>query len=228
MKKYIVPAITTIIVLVALTGTYLHLSHVPQLNGMDISHHNKVDWAKIENSGIEFCYIKATEGKSFRDPMCRRHFKKAKQLGLHTGLYHYFRTDVPAEQQFRNFQSVAKGMDFNLVPAIDVEQQGNDFSDTEEVNRNLRELIRLFENEYGSKPLIYAGSWCCMKTIPVIYDCQIWLSILDKEKANYVPNTAIKQVAIIDNLDMNYCKDIESLIVEQEKGESRNEKSEIE
>ena len=60
-----------------------------------------------------------------------------------------------------------------------------------------------------------------MKTIPVIYDCQIWLSILDKEKANYVPNTAIKQVAIIDNLDMNYCKDIESLIVEQEKGERR-------
>ena len=67
-----------------------------------------------------------------------------------------------------------------------------------------------------------------MKTIPVIYDCQIWLSILDKEKANYVPNTAIKQVAIIDNLDMNYCKDIESLIVEQEKSERRKEKSEIE
>ena len=63
MKKYIVPAITTIIILAALTGTYLHLSHVPQLNGMDISHHNKVDWAKIENSGIELCYIKATEGR---------------------------------------------------------------------------------------------------------------------------------------------------------------------
>ena len=61
-----------------------------------------------------------------------------------------------------------------------------------------------------------------MKTIPVIYDCQIWLSILDKEKANYVPNTAIKQVAIIDNLDMNYCKDIGSLIMDQEKSERRN------
>lgn len=224
MKKRILPAIITIIVLAALTGTYLHLSHVPQLNGMDISHHNKVDWAKIENSGIEFCYIKATEGKSFRDPMCKRHFKKAKQLGLHTGLYHYFRTDVPAEQQFRPISSrrflFTSSVSLKSLPCCSTSMAG-----TRLKSMPFATLWKLlFENEYGRKPLIYAGSWCCMKTIPVIYDCQIWLSILDKEVADYVPNTAIKQVAIIDNLDMNYCKDIGSLIMEQEKSEIRNQK----
>lgn len=70
---------------------YLKKSYVPAFNGIDISHHNRVDWEKIkENEAIKFCYIKATEGKSFRDPMCHKHAKHARENGLHVGLYHYF------------------------------------------------------------------------------------------------------------------------------------------
>ena len=33
------------------------------------------------------------------------------------------------------------------------------------------------------------------------------------KRGNFVPNTTIKQAAIVDNLDMNYCKDIDKIIL---------------
>lgn len=144
--------------------------------------------------------------------MCHKHAKRARENGLHVGLYHYFRTDVAPEAQFKNFKGVYDKVPSDLIPVIDVEQDGNDFGDADFVNARLKELILLFEKEFGCKPIIYLGSWCCMKVIPTIYDCPIWLRFI--EGYNFVPNTTIKQAAIIDNLDMNYCKDIRNIILQ--------------
>ena len=203
-----------IVFLLLLIGIFFYAkkSYVPMFNGIDISHHNKVNWERIKkNEAIKFCYIKATEGKSFRDPMCHKHAKRARENGLHVGLYHYFRTDVAPEAQFENFKKVYDKVSSNLIPVIDVEQDGNNFSDASFVNERLKKLISLFEKEFGCKPIIYLGSWCCMKVIPTIYDCPIWLRFI--KGYNFVPNTTIKQAAIIDNLDMNYCKDIDKIIL---------------
>ena len=208
MKKKIIYTI----MLISAIAVYFSCSYVPKLNGIDISHHNVVDWKKIrKNKDIEFCYIKATEGKSFRDPMCKKHAKRAKAIGLHVGLYHYFRTDVPAEKQFANFKSVYDKVPSNLIPVIDVEENGNDFSNISIANKRLKKLIELFEQEYGCKPIVYTGSWCCLKVIPAFYDCPIWLRLL--HVPHILPNTTIKQAAIINNLDMNYCKDIDDIIL---------------
>lgn len=202
----------SIIFVLALIVIYLSCSYVPEFNGIDISHHNKVDWEKIKkDSNIKFCYIKATEGKSFRDPMCKQHAIKAKQNNLYVGLYHYFRTDVSPEAQFNNFKKIASSIDFDLIPVIDVEQNGNNFSNTKKVKAILSELINLFEQEYKCKPIIYLGSFCCVKVLPTIYDCPIWLRFI--KGYNFIPNTTIKQTAIIDNLDRNYCKDLTTILM---------------
>ena len=191
---------------------YAKSSYVPEFNGIDISHHNKVDWEKIKkNDAIKFCYIKATEGKSFRDPMCHKHAERAKENGLYVGLYHYFRTDVTPEAQFENFKRIYDKVPSDLIPVIDVEQNGNNFSDTDFVNERLGNLIRLFEESFGCKPIIYTGSWCCLKVIPTIYDCPLWVRFIKGH--NLIPNTTIKQAAIIDNIDMDYCKDINKIIL---------------
>ena len=68
----------SIIFILALIVIYLSCSYVPEFNGIDISHHNKVNCDEIKkDSNIKFCYMKATEGKSFRDPMCKQHAIKA-------------------------------------------------------------------------------------------------------------------------------------------------------
>ena len=59
-----------------------------QYNGVDISHHNDVKWEALSNdSNIQFCYIKATEGKSFKDSDCSYNVKKANECNLHVGIY---------------------------------------------------------------------------------------------------------------------------------------------
>ena len=195
----------SLIFLFTLIVCYYHYSYVPKCNGIDISHHNMLNWDSLDKN-IEFCYIKATEGKSFKDSMCGTHATEAKKRNMCVGLYHYFRTDVSPEEQFHNFKTIASEIDFNLIPAIDVEENGNDFSNKEQVNKNLAKLIQLFEEEYGQKPLIYLGSWCCTKVLGVVYDCPIWLRFI--KCYNFIPNTAVKQFAVIDNLDRNYCKNV--------------------
>ena len=61
------------------------------------------------------------------------------------------------------------------------------------------------------KPIIYTGSWCCLKVIPTIHDCPLWIRFIKGH--NLIPNTTIKQAAIVDNIDMNYCKDINKIIL---------------
>ena len=52
-------------------------------NGMDISHHNAVNWDAVKSDGnLEFCYIKSTEGSTLTDRRCRAHLRKAKDAGL--------------------------------------------------------------------------------------------------------------------------------------------------
>lgn len=205
MKKIIILTIVIISCFI-----YYNNSKVPYCNGIDISHYNDVKWNSLDST-VEFCYIKATEGKSFKDRMCVTHSKNAKRSGIKVGLYHYFRTGVSPEEQFNNFKKIAKLVDSDLIPAIDVEKTGNNFDNVSEVNKNLTKLIDLFEQEYGQKPLIYLGSWDCIKIIKSVYDCPIWLRFI--ECYNFIPNTTVKQYNIVDNLDRNYCKNINKLII---------------
>lgn len=213
-KKCFISSSLLALLLVGLVAMYVKCSYVPEFNGIDISHHNRMDRKKIKaDKAIKFCYIKGTEGKSFRAPMCRNHAKRAHENGLLVGLYHYFRTDVSAEEQFENFKRVYDSVPSELIPVIDVEENGNNFRNVANLNRKLEQLIALFEREYGQKPIIYLGSFCCWKVIPTVYDSPIWLRFL--RVYHIIPNAAIKQTAVIDNLDRNYCKDIDAIVLKK-------------
>lgn len=203
-----------VLTLLAIVGLWMLCSFTGTYNGIDISHHNDVCWKCIaENPNIEFCYIKATEGKGMKDPKCKEYNKAAKQIGLSVGLYHYFRTNVSAEDQFKNFKSVYNSIDSDLIPVIDVEDKGNDYSNSSLVNKRLSKLIELFYQEYKVYPIIYMGSFNACKTYSSIYKCPLWIRTLNW--SNYVPNFAIKQVDVNrvgDNyIDLNYCSNIKKL-----------------
>lgn len=101
-----------------------YLCSTEQYNGVDISHHNHVKWDALSNdSNIEFCYIKATDGKSYKDSECLYNVKKANDCKLHVGIYHYFSTHTSVRAQFKNFMSVYKHVKTDLIPAIDVEKK---------------------------------------------------------------------------------------------------------
>ena len=184
-----------------------------QYNGVDISHHNDVKWEALSNdSNIQFCYIKATEGKSIKDSECSYNVKKANECNLHVGIYHYFSTHTSVKAQFKNFMSVYKRVKTDLIPAIDVEKKGNVYDDS--TNDSLALLIDLFFKEFNQYPLVYLGDLGAYRTYPVIYKCPIWYRIMYLSK--FAPFLPMKQIGVKqfdnDSTDINYCSDINMFI----------------
>lgn len=96
------------------------------LLGIDISSHQRwPDWSKVAAGGIDFVWIKASEGSSY--PSATNwyaeartlHLYRARAAGLRVGLYHYL-TDADADDQVAKFARAACDLD-GIVPCLDVE-----------------------------------------------------------------------------------------------------------
>lgn len=101
----------------------------PQLypvKGIDVSSHNgmmNLDAAAAD--GIEFIFIKASEGDSFRDKNFRLNYDKAYHAGMKIGAYHFFRFDCDGVSQGRNLLRAIGRRRLDLGVAIDIEEQSN-------------------------------------------------------------------------------------------------------
>jgi lysozyme len=63
--------------------------------GIDVSHHQgKIDWKRVAKDGIQYAWIKATEGSDYRDPLWQRNAFMAQDAGLRVGGYHFARPDT--------------------------------------------------------------------------------------------------------------------------------------
>lgn len=160
--------------------------------GIDISAHNgEIDFRAVADAGIEFVYIKATEGASWLDARFLDNYIGATAAGLSVGVYHFFRFDVPAWQQAANLLQAIGSLDISLPVAIDVEEWTNPTHyTTEEVTDNLRSLIELLRLN-GREPIIYTNKngyyrfvrnrfddvdlWICSFTTPPVADRKRWL-----------------------------------------------------
>ena len=117
--------------------------------GIDVSNHQgEILWEKVAlNKNIQFVYIKATEGATYKDKRYDENVKGAKANGLLIGSYHYLRNTSPIREQFKNFRNVAKKENQDLIPMVDVE---------EKVDRDSILLFcNLLEGYYGRRPAIY-------------------------------------------------------------------------
>lgn len=91
------------------------------IRGIDISHHNKtLDFVKEKSGGIEFCYLKATDGNAFTDPMFAYNKVNAPKAGILTGAYHFLRPNLDGADQ-ANFFLKTSGHGLDLPPMLDWE-----------------------------------------------------------------------------------------------------------
>lgn len=128
------------------------------VRGIDISAHNgDVDFAGLRSRGVQFAYIKATEGTDFIDRKFIRNAEGLRREGIPTGAYHFFRFDTDGELQAWNFIRAMHGRDFSLPPAIDLEEWTNDPSiPTSRVRAQLKALLGVLRDE-GYSPMIYTN-----------------------------------------------------------------------
>lgn len=96
------------------------------VRGIDISWHNgDVDLRKAAQDGVEFVFIKATEGGDYKDRNFRTNYEKAMKAGLKTGVYHFFRFDRDGVEQAINFMKTVGQRRPDLGLVIDIEKTGN-------------------------------------------------------------------------------------------------------
>lgn len=79
------------------------------LNGIDISHAQSIgEWSP---AGLDFIFIKATEGSTYTDPMYAAHHAKAVAAGIPIiGSYHYANAAAPVADQVASFLRVTGGV----------------------------------------------------------------------------------------------------------------------
>ena len=192
MKKKLKVVILTLSILLALMAVlacslYFGLIHInnPELKGLTVrgvdvsSYQGNIDWPLLVSQDIDFAYIKATEGSSFRDPCFDQNWQDASETGIRIGAYHFFSFESGGDTQARNFIDTVKPVDNMLPPVIDVEYYGSFSSeekiDVEAVRKELRKMADILTEEYGTKPVIYVSE-SSYKTIVLGYfeDCGLW------------------------------------------------------
>lgn len=73
------------------------------VRGVDVSRYQgEVDWPVLAGQGIDFAFIKATEGSSYVDPHFALNLKGATDAGLRVGAYHFFSFESAGTTQADN------------------------------------------------------------------------------------------------------------------------------
>ena len=118
------------------------------------------DWKTARANGVNFAWIKATEGGDLLDPMFREHWRGATGAGIPTGAYHFYYFCTPAEVQARWFIKNLRKRKGMLPPVLDMEW--NPFSPTctlrppgDVVRREARIFLAALQAHYGQRPVVY-------------------------------------------------------------------------
>ena len=120
--------------------------------GLDVSNHqNPISLKRAKAEGMEYVFIKATEG-TWKDPVFHSHLQDAKEAGLLVCAYHYvWDTGSSIEDQAN---TIAEHVNDTRIPiALDIEENsGYKF----EFFNELREAI---ERRGYRVPIVYTGKW---------------------------------------------------------------------
>ena len=135
--------------------------HFYTVHGIDVSRYQgDIDWSTARRAGVNFAYIKATEGGDFIDPKFDDHRRGARRAGVRWGAYHFYYWCRPAEEQARWFiRNVPR--DASALPHV-LDMEWNHKSPTcrlrpdgEVVRSEARKFLAILEAHYGRRPLIY-------------------------------------------------------------------------
>ena len=153
------------------------------IKGIDVSSHNAgFNYASAKAQGFEYCYIKATEGKSYINPEMDAQYTMAKKNGFKVGFYHYCNDNSSAEIQADFFNSVIKKYDQDLMPCLDIETNMS----------NPTDFTERFIQRLGGKDraIIYTGLYYYRQYINT-NGYKIWVAAYGQSKPSMRDNNMV-------------------------------------
>lgn len=134
------------------------VSSSPYLFGIDVSHYQgHINWDKVSRGkrSIHYAIIRSTMGRDGKDLTFQYNWKEAKRHRIIRGAYHYYRPNENSFEQFNNFASTVVLRNGDLPPVLDVEEMS--IYGVDNLRRGVLNWLRLAEQHYGVKPIIYTG-----------------------------------------------------------------------
>ncbi|MBA3458043.1 MAG: hypothetical protein H0T42_33480 [Deltaproteobacteria bacterium] len=128
--------------------------------GIDVSYHQGViNWNAVKAGGIEFAFIRVSDGANFRDPKFATNWAAAKSAGVIRGVYQFFRPTQNIQTQATILINAVGGtyQPGDLAPVIDVEADGGLAPAT--VASRVKQLFDLVKAGTGIAPIIYTGKY---------------------------------------------------------------------
>jgi len=131
------------------------------IKGMDVSYYeDSIDWDVAHGAGIDFAFVRASDGMTYRDPKFAAYWAGARAAGVIRGAYQFFRpAEDPIAQADYMLAQLGEHQPGDLPPALDVETTGN--LAPAEVAAAVQLWIDHVTAAIGRPPVIYAGyySW---------------------------------------------------------------------
>ncbi|MGA2637254.1 GH25 family lysozyme [Methylocella sp.] len=134
-----------------------------EVHGIDVSkYQGDIDWDSVRASGVQFAWIKATEGGDRVDEKFAQNWASAKAAGIPRGAYHFAYWCRPAEEQAAWFTRNVPNDPDALPPVLDVEWNGQSKTcpkklPREEAIAQMKVILAAMEQAYGKRPVIYTA-----------------------------------------------------------------------
>jgi GH25 family lysozyme M1 (1,4-beta-N-acetylmuramidase) len=146
------------------------------IKGIDISNNDgNIDFSKVAGDGVEYVYVKATEGETFQDSTMEGFYNAAKAQGLKVGAYHFLVGTSTPEAQAQNFYNKIKDLTWDLVPMMDVETSFDSLSD----------YVTRFIAAFKQLSTLTLGIYSYTSFLPSLTDIQNTIKDMPFWEANY-------------------------------------------
>ena len=130
----------------------------PGEEGIDLSHHNgRVNWDELGGAPLDFVYLKATEGRDWKDTRFQQNWLEASRRGWKVGAYHFYLLCRDGTAQAANFIQSVEVRDGTLPPAVDLEYAHNCTPEGPRAATlaGIADFLEALEAEYGVRPVLY-------------------------------------------------------------------------
>jgi lysozyme len=135
-----------------------HVAGRYPFHGIDVSHHQgHIAWSKLPRQGVDFAYIKATEGADHTDGRFSINWSAARAAGIRRGAYHFFTLCRSGRDQAAHFVRHVPFEATALPPAVDLEFPGNcrGRPSRARFHKELGDFLRIVEASYGQRAVLY-------------------------------------------------------------------------
>jgi len=160
------------------------------VNGMDVSSYDTVtDWAAAKASGIDFAFVRVSDGTQYPDPMFSTYWPAARAAGMLRGAYQYYRPEEdPIAQADLLLAAAGTPQPGDLPPVLDLEVA--DGLTPAEVVTSAQQWVDHVTTAIGRPPIIYAGlySWPTLTGGANLTSSPLWIAQWSTEACPDIPD----------------------------------------